>query len=206
MQAFKYANSLYAVLSKNPLPKNKTELNHNYGGIRSYIFQENLSPYDFFNFRGIISLIGNDLYYIVNKVMEISKKMQNKSLYKILRKNFNLFYDYRLARNFFAHMDDRLNKPEVHGLDYEYEIPELKVKFEESAENIFYIIFGKEHLYYHDKDINELVSTPKKICLSMNRMNEIFELFREIYRLLITHTTQANIFNYPESDTIFKLT
>jgi hypothetical protein len=196
---FGCANSLHIILAESPLP----HVEGYNAGIRSsgkysvYIINQ-LSPRDFFHVRGILALVG-DIADIVKKIKQLSYKLDNDKLSSLLELHLPNMKKYRYARNYFAHFDERISgKMKRHGVTGELEVPELGIKFTESAEACFYLGFVGDTLYYHDRQKDELKPSPKTLCLHKRDVSDIFDLVKDLYNLLTSHTMHAE--SYPPSN------
>jgi len=196
---FSCANSLHTILAESPLP----HVEGYSGGIKSsgkygvYIINQ-LSPRNFFYLRGILALVG-DIALIIEKIKQLSHELDNNKLSSLLESHLPNMKKYRYARNYFAHFDERISgNMKKHGVTGELEVPELGIKFTEDAEACFYLGFIGDTLYYHDKQRHESKPSPKTLCLNKRDISDIFDLVKDLYNLLTSHTIHAE--SYPPSN------
>jgi len=201
---FDCANSLYAVLTKEPLP---TTASYS-AGIKSsgkygvYIINQ-LSPRDFFRLRGMLGLVG-DMFCIIKTMRNLSDNLDNSTLSSLLDNHLPNLKKYRHARNFFAHFDERIAVAmEEHGVTGELEVRELGIRFTKEAEGCFYLGFCGDTVYYHDKQRDETKPSPKSISLNKCQLADIFSLVTDLYDLVTSHSIHAT--NYPASKSIYDL-
>lgn len=196
---FSCANSLHTILAESPLPHLEGYIaGKTSSGKRGVYIINQLSPRDFFYLRGILALVG-DIALIIKKMKELSHELDNNMLSSLLESHLPNMKKYRYARNYFAHFDERISsKMEKHGVTGELEVPELGIKFTESAEACFYLGFIGDTLYYHDRQCGESKPSPKTLCLNKRDMSDIFDLVKDLYNLLTSHTIHAK--SYPPSN------
>lgn len=206
IQLFKYAISLHETLKNNPLPSIKIQTaGHEIGGKGAIIFISEINPYDFFRLRGILAIIG-DMYIFLKEIKEFSKNLKNQDLFNLISNWLPSINKYRYARNFFAHLDERIGKKRyLHGVTGALKIPELGLEFTSTAEGCFYFGVSNNTVFFHDKQINEEEPTPKKISFGGDEMNKFFHQIRKIYNLLISHKTHEDLYAYPRAEELFGL-
>lgn len=196
---FSCANSLHTILAESPLPHLEGHsAGITSGGKRGVYIINQLSPRHFFHLRGILALAG-DIALIIEKIKRSSHKLDNNKLSSLLELHLSNMKKYRYARNYFAHFDERISgKMKRHGVTGELEVPELGIKFTESAEACFYLGFIGDTLYYHDRQNDESKPSPKTLCLHKRDVSDIFDLVKDLYNLLTSHAIHAE--SYPPSD------
>jgi len=196
---FSCANSLHTILAESSLPHVKGHSARiTSSGKRGIYIINQLLPRDFFHLRGILALAG-DIAYIVEKIKELSHELDNNMLSSLLDSHLPNMKKYRYARNYFAHFDERISgNMERHGVTGELEIPELGIKFTEDAEACFYLGFIGDTLYYHDRQRHKSKPSPKTLSLNKSDISDIFDLVKDLYNLLTSHTIHAE--SYPPSN------
>ena len=166
-----------------------------------------LSDKDFFRLRGSLALVG-DIIHIVDQLRKLGKSLDggsNNELIKVLDHHIGKLNKYRYARNFFAHLDERMGKEmKIHGVTGELEIPELQLKFSRDAEECFYLGFGADGtVYFHDKQRGEAKACPKSVSFGKQGMSDVFSLVRHLYDLVTSHSKHAR--DYPPSASVYDL-
>ena len=164
-----------------------------------------MEPQQFSKLRSIIALIGDISYFFI-QLKELSKDLDNKSLYNILDKYTSLINEYRRVRIYFTHLNARIGKDrDLHGVTGALEIQDLGLKFKNGARGCFYLGYCGDKVFFHDRQDKGLPACPKCISFGKNEMLSFFSLFKEIYELLVSHKIHSDNYNYPASDKIFTL-
>ena len=170
------------------------------GGI---YFINQLEPLQFSKLRSIIALIGDISYFFI-QLKELSKDLDNKSLYNILDKYSSLIDEYRKVRIYFTHLNARIGKDrDLHGVTGALEIQDLGLKFKTGARGCFYLGYCGDKIFFHDRQDKGLPASPKCVSFGKNKMESFFSLIKEVYELIISHKTHSNNYNYPSSDKLF---
>ncbi|MHA1271784.1 MAG: hypothetical protein ACTSPY_18500 [Candidatus Helarchaeota archaeon] len=199
---FKLADSLYLILKTQPLPTGKYKpLNMITVGGVTIINQ--LPPSDFFRLRGMLALIG-DMVLIIKHLRKFSDNLDNNTLTILLDSHLPNMMKYRDARNYFAHFDERIgiNRLE-HGVNGEFDIQELGIKYKKETKGGFYLAFCGDKIFFHDKQKYEKKSSPKSISFNKKDMSGIFSLVKELYDLLTSHRIHKT--NYSPSKLRYNL-
>jgi hypothetical protein len=201
---FYCADSVCLTLKNHPFPAGSTSHGRVVlDGKNNMYFANMLLPSDFLRFRGMLALIG-DMCLIIKETQSISASLDNDTLSNLLDKHEPNLQQYRRARNFFAHFDERIGrKMDVHGVTGKLEIPELGLAFGEEAQGCFYLVFSGDSFHYHDKQRGELKASPKSLSLNKDGLSGILDLVRDLYDLITSHTIHAR--SYPPSSSIYNL-
>lgn len=203
---FHCADSLYAVLQEAALPEVAGAagvVSISVGGRYNTCVVNLLSGLDFFRLRGMLALVG-DMFCVVRAVRELSDRLDNSNLSSVLDRHQQDLKGYRWARNFFAHLDDRLGaKMGKHGVTGELEIRELGLRFTRDAEECFYLGFAGDTVYFHDRQQGEAKASPKSVSVGKEGMSDVFSLVRDLYDLVTSHSIHAQ--DYPPSGSVYDL-
>ncbi|MGQ4875698.1 MAG: hypothetical protein ACP6IY_16665 [Promethearchaeia archaeon] len=199
---FNYINSIYAAIEKFHLSKAKRlNLGIESNGKLGIIIHNELSPSNFFQIRGILALVG-DLYLILIETKKLSWYLDNKILFKLIKKYLPKFKAFRYARNFFAHFNERIGVNRIiHGVTGEFNLSDIGIKFGKNSIGNFYLIFNGNKIYYHDKQKFEQISSPKTLLISKNSLEYIFSLGRDLYDLFTSHKIHQT--NYKSSKKLY---
>lgn len=166
-----------------------------------------LSDKAFFRLRGRLAVVG-DLLHVVEALRKLGHRLDNKNLSRVLDSRWDGLEKYRYARNFFAHLDERIGKNiNEHGVTGELEVPEISVKFSKDAEGCMYFGFdGNGTMYFHDKHdrySKGAKACPKSVSFDKWGMGDVFSLVMDLYDLVASHTIYAH--DYPPSGTVYDL-
>lgn len=171
------------------------------GGKHNGVIVNPLSNKDFYRLRAILALAG-DMEAIARRLEELSKGLDNTALRDLLASRLPDLKKYRKARNFFAHLEDKIGtKVDTEGVTGELEVPELGLKFSKDAEGCFYFGFSGNTVYFHDKQFKEPKACAKSVSFDIQGMSDMFRLVRDLYDLVTAHTIQAGY--YPPSGSIY---
>ncbi len=201
-----YAFSLHEIIKEkgfSPIERiNSSITSSGKGGI---YFINQLEPLQFSKLRSIIALMGDISYFFI-QLKELSKDLDNKSLYNTLDKYSLLNDEYRKVRIYFTHLNARIGKDrDLHGVTGALEIQDLGLKFKNGAQGCFYLGFCGDKVFFHDQQDKGLPASPKCVSFGKNEMRSFFLLFKEVYELLVSHKIHSENCNYPASDKIFTL-
>ena len=204
---FRCVDSLYSVLRSQPLPT----VPKMGGGIisdsgtNSVWFLFPLSLLDFFKLRGLLALIG-DIVCVIRQVREISDDFDNDNLSKLLDSYWSKLEKYQDARNYFTHFDERIGKGiNKHGVTGELSVPELGIEFGKEAKGCFYLGHAGDSIHYHDRQRREQKPSPKSISLRIEKMTDLFDLVRNLYDLLTSHSVHAGVMKYAPSSEVYEI-
>ena len=200
---FTYAHSLIYILKDNHLPP-RAGFNGDFifrgSEGSSYFINLPQSPDKFFQLRGILALIG-DMIILSMQIRNLSKQLDNNELKDLLDLHLPNMGKYRNAGNFFAHLDERLENTEKHGVTGELEVSELNFIFKPEAKGYFYLVCDGDTMFFHDQQRNESMSSPKSISFNKEGLKDLILLIRAIYDLITSHSVHAR--NYIQSEQLF---
>jgi hypothetical protein len=111
-----------------------------------------LSDKALFRLRGRLAVAG-DVISVAKALRKLSDKLDGMNLPDVLARHLPNLEKYWYARNFFAHLDERIGtKMNEHGVTGELEVPEIGVKFSEDAEKCMYFGFDENStVYFYDR-------------------------------------------------------
>ena len=203
---FYCADSVCLTLKNQPFPAGSTSHGRVIlDGKNSMYFADMLSPSGFVGFRGILALLG-DMCHTIDATRSVSDSLDNDTLSNLLNKHKPNLQQYRRARNYFAHFDERIGRNiDKHGVTGKLKIAELGLAFgeKEEAQGCFYLVFNGDSFHYHDKQTGEPKASPKSLSLNKDGLSGMLDLVRDLYDLITSHTIHAK--SYPPSSSIYNL-
>lgn len=149
-----------------------------------------LPPTEYGTVRAVISLSG-DAEMILRTILG---KYQPSGLEPSLQQLRASLSDFREIRNFFAHLDERLENPEHHGITGAA-ATDCGIQYGAGTRGNFHLVLCDDALHFSDHGI------PKKVNVAKGSVAPVFDAVRAVYAALVA--LQPDPANFPPPSEIY---